>query len=222
MMDASELSELAFFQDINRDVIDFLAKGSEVRQMDQGEILLHQHDRAIALYFLATGKVQFLIHVAGMDDLLVGTDSEFGALIGWSVFRAPYRHTVTVRCERECSFIRIPRTLLTELMAESPLIAYTLLRRVAIVLARRLEHNRDRLIASSGVEGRNMVEPAAAMRTRGSDPLVEFENLGSDQESTFRFLRHVTFFEAMSDHHLRSMLSLGRMIRVNPGTTLFQ
>lgn len=222
MMNASELSELAFFQDIDRDVIDFLAKGSEVRQMDQGEILLHQHDRAIALYFLATGKVQFLIHVAGMDDLLVGTDSEVGALIGWSVFRAPYRHTVTVRCERECSFIRIPRTLLTELMGESPLIAYTLLRRVTIVLARRLEHNRDRLIASSGVEGRNMVEPAAAMRTRGSDPLVEFENLGSDQESTFRFLRHVTFFEAMSDHHLQSMLSLGRMIRVNPGTTLFQ
>ncbi|WP_316364874.1 cyclic nucleotide-binding domain-containing protein [Candidatus Thiodiazotropha sp. CDECU1] len=222
MVEASEFSKLAFFQDIDPDVIDYLAEGTEVRHMDPGEILLHQHDRAISLYFLLSGKVQFLIHVAGMDDLLVGTDRETGALIGWSVFRAPYRHTVTVRCETECSVMRIPRNLLAELMQESPRIAYTLLRRVAVVLARRLEYNRDRLIASSGVEGRAMVEPGASVKAKGSNPLMDYENLGSDQDSTFRFLRHATFFEAMSDQHLRSMLSLGRMIRVDPGTTLFQ
>ncbi|MEW8001682.1 MAG: cyclic nucleotide-binding domain-containing protein [Candidatus Thiodiazotropha sp.] len=218
----AELAELAFFKDIERDVIRRLAQASEVRQMAKGEILLHQHDRAIALYFLLTGKVQFLIHVAGMDDLLVGTDSESGAMIGWSVFRAPYRHTVTVRCENECRFIRIPRTVLTELMEQSPVTAHTLLRRVAEVLARRLAGNRDRLIASSGVEGRAVLEPAALKSARQASPISDYENLGSDQESTFRFLRHATFFEAMSDHHLRTMLSLGRMIRVTPGTTLFQ
>ncbi|MES9969796.1 MAG: cyclic nucleotide-binding domain-containing protein [Candidatus Thiodiazotropha sp.] len=222
MVEASELSELAFFQDIDTDIIDYLAEGAEVKRMDQGEVLLHQHDRAIALYFLLRGKVQFLIHVTGMDDLLVGTDSEAGALIGWSVFRAPYRHTVTVRCETECSFMRIPRILLADLMQNSPPMAYTLLRRVAVVLARRLEHNRDRLIASSGVEGRAMVEPGATVTSKGSNPLIDYESLGSDQDSTFHFLRHATFFEAMSDHHLRTMLSLGRMIRVDPGTTIFQ
>ena len=72
MVEASEFSKLAFFQDIDPDVIDYLAEGTEVRHMDPGEILLHQHDRAISLYFLLSGKVQFLIHVAGMDDLLCG------------------------------------------------------------------------------------------------------------------------------------------------------
>ncbi|MES9990373.1 MAG: cyclic nucleotide-binding domain-containing protein [Candidatus Thiodiazotropha sp.] len=222
MVEASELADLAFFQSIDREVIARLAMESEVRKLEKGEILLHQHDRAIALYFLLRGKVQFLIHVAGMDDLLVGTDNEPGALIGWSVFRAPYRHTVSVRCETECSLLRIPRTVLTELMQQSPLTAYTLLRRVAEVLAGRLEHNRDRLIASSGVEGKALVEPSAAISARQASPVIDYENLGSDQESTFRFLRHATFFEAMSDQHLHAMLSLGRMVRVTPGTTLFQ
>ncbi|MEW8507863.1 MAG: cyclic nucleotide-binding domain-containing protein [Candidatus Thiodiazotropha sp.] len=222
MVEASQLAELTFFQAIDREVIARLAVESEVRQLEQGEILLHQHDRAIALYFLLSGKVQFLIHVAGMDDLLVGTDSEPGSLIGWSALRAPYRHTVTVRCETECSLMRIPRTVLTEVMEQSPHSAHSLLRRVAEVLARRLEHNRDRLIASSDVEGSALVEPSAVTSTKQASPLDEYENLGSDQASTFRFLRHATFFEAMSDHHLHTMLSLGRMIRVTPGTTLFQ
>ncbi|MCG8037302.1 MAG: cyclic nucleotide-binding domain-containing protein [Candidatus Thiodiazotropha taylori] len=203
-------------------MISRLAEESEVREMAKGEILLHQHDRAIALYFLLTGKVQFLIHVAGMDDLLVGTDNEPGTMIGWSVFRAPYRHTVSVRCETDCSLLRIPKTVLTELMEQSPLTAYTLLRRVAEALALRLEHNRDRFIASSGDENSPLMEATAVNSTQPTNPAIDYENLGSDQESTFRFLRHATFFEAMPEQHLRTMLSLGRMIRVTPGTTLFQ
>ncbi|MEL0586710.1 MAG: cyclic nucleotide-binding domain-containing protein [Candidatus Thiodiazotropha sp. (ex. Lucinoma kazani)] len=222
MAEISELSALDFFQDIDEEVITYLARGSEVRHAEQGEVLLHQHDRAIALFFLLTGKVQFLIHVAGLDDLLVGTDNEVGALIGWSVFRAPYRHTVTVRCEQDCRFLRMPRTLFTVLFEQSPQVAHTLLRRVAEVLAHRLVNNRDRLLTTSGAEGRALVETTSVKMASSSAMHFDRETLGSDQESTFRFLRHTTFFEAMPDIYLRSMLGLGRMIRIEGGTLLFQ
>ena len=38
--------------------------------------------------------MQFYIRFHGVDDLLVGTIREPGALLGWSVFRQPYRYTV--------------------------------------------------------------------------------------------------------------------------------
>ncbi|MCM8857995.1 MAG: cyclic nucleotide-binding domain-containing protein [Candidatus Thiodiazotropha sp.] len=185
MAEIAELSALDFFQDIDEEVITYLARGSEVRHAEQGEVLLHQHDRAIALFFLLTGKVQFLIHVAGLDDLLVGTDNEIGALIGWSVFRAPYRHTVTVRCEQDCRFLRMPRTLFTVLFEQSPRVAHTLLRRVAEVLAHRLVNNRDRLLTTSGAEGRALVETTSAKIASSSAMHFDRETLGSDQESTF-------------------------------------
>ncbi|MCU7916616.1 MAG: cyclic nucleotide-binding domain-containing protein [Candidatus Thiodiazotropha sp. (ex Gloverina cf. vestifex)] len=160
MIETTDLTAIDFFQGIDTNAMAHLAEGAEVRELAQGEILLHQHDRAIALFFLLSGKVQFLIHVAGMDDLLVGTDREAGALIGWSVFRAPYRHTLTVRCETPCRFLRLSRTVFLSLFERDPAVGEKILRRVAEVLARRLAYNRDRLIASSGTEGDPLVEPA--------------------------------------------------------------
>ncbi|MCU7806442.1 MAG: cyclic nucleotide-binding domain-containing protein [Candidatus Thiodiazotropha sp. (ex Semelilucina semeliformis)] len=222
MIETTDLTAIDFFQGIDANALAHLAEGAEVRELAQGEILLHQHDRAIALFFLLSGKVQFLIHVAGMDDLLVGTDREAGALIGWSVFRAPYRHTLTVRCETPCRFLRLPRTVFSSLFERDPAVGEKILRRVAEVLARRLAYNRDRLIASSGTEGDPLVEPAKLPLPTSPGLTFDSETLGSDQETAFRFLRHATFFEEMSDEHLRSLLGLGHMVRVEGGTTLFQ
>jgi hypothetical protein len=67
---------------------------------------MSQHDTAGHLFFLISGVVQFYIHFQGVDDLLVGTMREPGALLGWSVFRKPYRYTVTTRCEEDCYVMR--------------------------------------------------------------------------------------------------------------------
>ena len=194
MVETAELLALEFFQDIHAEALAYLAEEAEIRELDQGEILLHQHDRAIALFFLLSGRVQFLIHVAGMDDLLVGTDDEVGALIGWSVFRAPYRHTLTVRCETGCRLLRLPRTAFMHLFDSEPSVGVEILRKVAEVLAKRLVYNRDRLIASIGTEGDPLVEPSKAPISSVHGINFDAETLGSDRETTFRFLRHATFF----------------------------
>jgi CRP-like cAMP-binding protein len=96
--------------------------------------------------------VQFYIHFQGVDDLLVGTMREPGALLGWSVFRQPYRYTVTTRCEEDCQVMRLPREIIMKLVQTQPRLGYLLLKRVAATLANRLEQTRDILVkpAASG------------------------------------------------------------------------
>ena len=100
----------------------------------------------------ASGVVQFYIHFQGVDDLLVGTMREPGALLGWSVFREPYRYTVTTRCEEDCQVMRLPREIIMELVQTQQSLGCLLLIRVAATLANRLEQTRDILVrpAASG------------------------------------------------------------------------
>jgi CRP-like cAMP-binding protein len=77
---------------------------------------------------------------------------ESGALLGWSVFRQPYRYTVTTRCEEDCQVMRLPRKTIMELVQTQPRLGYLLLKRIAATLANRLEQTRDILVrpAASG------------------------------------------------------------------------
>jgi CRP-like cAMP-binding protein len=97
--------------------------------------------------------VQFYIHFQGVDDLLVGTMRESGALLGWSVFRQPYRYTVTTRCEEDCQVMRLPRETIMELVQTHPRLGYLLLKRVAATLANRLEQTRDILVRPAAPRG---------------------------------------------------------------------
>ena len=142
------LRDIPFFRDISAEVLDLLAEGAAERSFERGDFLLHQHDEAVTVYFLLSGVVQFLIRFEGFDDLLVGTSSEYGAPIGWSVAREPFRYTASARCETACRVVCIPRSLFNTVMAEQPDEGYEILRRLAAVLANRLEQARDMLVAS--------------------------------------------------------------------------
>jgi CRP-like cAMP-binding protein len=97
--------------------------------------------------------VQIFIRFQGVDDLLVGTLRQPGALIGWSVFRKPYRYTASVRCEELCRVVRIPGEVLTEVIHSDPPLGCMLLKRVAAALADRLEQTRGLLVRTPAVSG---------------------------------------------------------------------
>lgn len=101
---------------------------------------------AADIFFLMSGSVQIYIHFHGVDDLLVGTMREPGALLGWSVVRKPHRYTATVRCEENCRVLRLPREALMKLVETQPRLGYLPLKRIAATLANRLEQTRDLLV----------------------------------------------------------------------------
>jgi CRP-like cAMP-binding protein len=153
-MHVEQVVQIPFFQGLPAEAIRRVAADSAVLTLERGRILMSQHDAAEHLFFLISGVVQFYVHFQGVDDLLVGTMRESGALLGWSVFRQPYRYTVTTRCEENCQVMRLPRETIMELVQTQPCLGYVLLKRVAAALANRLEQTRDILVrppASGGI-----------------------------------------------------------------------
>ena len=151
-MHVEQVVQIPFFQGLPAEALRQVAANSTMLALKRGRILMSQHDAAEHLFFLISGVVQFYIHFQGVDDLLVGTMREPGALLGWSVFREPYRYTVTTRCEEDSQVMRLPREIIMELVQTQPRLGYLLLKRVAATLANRLEQTRDILVrpAASG------------------------------------------------------------------------
>ncbi|QDU61716.1 DNA-binding transcriptional dual regulator Crp [Planctomycetes bacterium Pan216] len=150
MVTAEELASVWFFQGLPAWAIRRLAESASIKTYDGDAYLVHQHDEALAVFFLLEGTIQFLLRFEGVNDLLVGVDSRRGSLVGWSVFRLPYRHTASVRCEQPCRVLRLPADALREVIHRDPRLGLTLTRRVAMSIADRLEMTRDFLFDQGG------------------------------------------------------------------------
>ena len=146
MTPVEQVIQIPFFQGLPAEALRELAAKSTVLALERGATLISQNDAAEHVFFLISGFVQSYIRFHGVDDLLVGTIREPGALLGWSVFRQPHRYTATVRCEEECRVLRLPREVVMKLVETQPRLGYLLLKRVAAVLANRLEQTRDILV----------------------------------------------------------------------------
>ncbi len=143
-----KVASVPFFKGLPAWALREFAEEAGERSLDRNEYVLHQHDEANSVYFLLDGSVQFLLRFEGVDDLLVGTTREPGAMIGWSVFRAPYRFTSSVRCEEPCTLLRVSRETFERIIDHDPQLGYLILRRAASVLAGRVEQTRDLLVGS--------------------------------------------------------------------------
>jgi CRP-like cAMP-binding protein len=147
MVSADLLRQLPFFYGLKNAIIDRLADSASIIELENNAMIAHQHDRAIALYLLLSGTVQFLIQTEGSGKLLTGVNSEPGLVIGWSVFCPPYRYMTDARSEGHCRLLRIPHHVIDELMESNQDSAMVLLRRVAESLAGRLDSERNRLLS---------------------------------------------------------------------------
>ena len=199
MVSIELLKGLPFFRGLRHGVLQTLADNARVVEFENNALVTHQHDRAIALYILLSGSVQFLIEVEGSGRLMVGVSNEPGLIIGWSVFRAPYRYMTDVRCEGSCRLLRIPHHVIDALMTEDPVSGLALLRRVNQSLAMRLEMERDRLLEEAGSSAADTA--ALPSPVQMTDVPWSADRLGS-HEVMVDFLAHSSLFEGTERHIL--------------------
>ena len=145
MVPAAEIKRLKVFEMLPPVALEALSRDIEEHSFDTGDLIVHQHDEARAIYVLLSGSVEFLMTIEGMDALFVGTASERGALIGWSVVREPHRYTASVKCTEPCRVLRLPRSALARTLKDDPRAGCQVLRAVAAALVDRLEDARDLL-----------------------------------------------------------------------------
>lgn len=194
MVSIDDLRQLPFFRGLRREVLETLAGAAGIVEYGNNTLIARQHDRAIALFLLLSGNVQFLIEVEGTGKLLVGVGRDPGLIIGWSVFRAPFRYMSDVRCEGPCTLLRIPHHVIDELMEDDPVSGLALLRRVTESLASRLETERAKLLETADADSalpRRLPDPIPAQDARWTA-----EQLRSP-ETMADFLDHSPLFEGL-------------------------
>jgi signal-transduction protein with cAMP-binding, CBS, and nucleotidyltransferase domain len=97
MTTVEEVVQIPFFQGIPAEALREIAAQSTILTLEAGRTFISQHAAAEHVFFLISGSVHFYLHFHGVDDLLVGTMRQPGALLGWSVVRKPHRYTATPR-----------------------------------------------------------------------------------------------------------------------------
>ena len=184
MVSIDTLRGLPLLRGLSDSVLQSLADAARIVELENNALVTRQHDRAIALFVLLSGQVQFLIEVDGSGRLLVGVGHEPGLIIGWSVLRAPYRYMTDVRCAGPCRLLRFPHHVIDALVEDDPASGLKLLRRVTESLAARLELERSGLLKTADARSAQpdiLPEPARQPdspwtidRLRESQPMLDF------------------------------------------------
>ena len=136
---APDLAGLRFFEGIPSWVLERLASSAKRIRLEASDVVVRQNDEARAAFFLLSGKAQVLVYFEGIGDLLMGIQRDPGSLLAFSAFRAPYRHTSSVRCEEASELLRVPRGAFEELFEEDEYLGYRILKKVAAAMDNRLE-----------------------------------------------------------------------------------
>lgn len=155
---AEAIEQLHFFNGLPPWALRTLAASATETEHALGDIILRQHDEVTSMSFLLSGRVAFLLRFQGAADLVVGLSDQVGGLVGWSMFRAPYRSTATVRCEQNCVLLNVPRAGFDEVFARDPAVHLLILRRVAEAAAVRLMQARDSLVQTAEPAVRSEVD----------------------------------------------------------------
>jgi CRP-like cAMP-binding protein len=218
MVPVELVRELPFFRGLRNDVTELIGGASEILDLENNSVIARQHDRAIAFFLLLSGNVQFLIQVEGSGNLLVGVGRDPGLIIGWSVFRAPYRYMTDVRCEGQCRVLRVPHHVFDQILQEHPKTGLVLLRRVAESLAHRLEGERAKLLetADGGSKEPRKLPPPAVV----NDPPWTPERLRAP-DALLEFLAQSPFFEGLDSRYLHWLGHQAIVQTFARGETLF-
>ena len=142
----STLQRIPWFRELNPHQLDSLARITSLRHLDQGEVLFCEGDSEDCMYVILEGEVQVEAHVPGKGSLQIYTADPLD-IIGWSVLTPVIRQrTATVRALSTTHLVCFKSDLLRQLCEEDHDFGYTIMRRVANVVASRMLSTRLRLI----------------------------------------------------------------------------
>jgi len=216
MVNSNLLSQLAFFEDIPSEVICHLAEVGKDATIEPNTAIVHQHDEAQFVFFLLSGAVQFHLQTPELDNALVGVMKTPGALLGWSAFRYPYRHTTSVTTEVESHLLRIPRSAFEDIFSSHPHAGYEMLKRVNTAVANRLEQARDQLLKASRASTHTPI--AHPEEGPAEAAAIPDEIIGEP----LALLQHSSFFHPFEQAYLEDLAQAVSIKTYTAGTNIFR
>jgi CRP-like cAMP-binding protein len=139
------LREIRFLHDMGPMHLDQIAKISRVRDLKEGDVVFRQGDAAQYVYLVVTGNVSLEICAAGSGCKQILTLGP-GELLGWSSLLEQLSFTARARAVAASRLVEINVAQLLGMCDQDPKFGYTLMRQVALALAKRLSATRMQLL----------------------------------------------------------------------------
>ena len=212
MVTAAELRQVEFFNPLPDWALELLSARAVVHQYPPGTFIARQHEKTTSLHVLASGEVHVLLRFDGVGDLVTETMTTADPIIGWSLFRPPYRYTASIRANTTSTAIAIPREAFATVFELDPQLEGLTFRQAARVVADRLEATVSVLVGggSAGMPETPTNAPPSGDTRQWLEPVGEADIL---------VLEDAPFFEHFSRTELTALLQEA-YIEVHPAGSM--
>lgn len=129
------IEEVDLFQGMAPGFMNELSEMAREEFWEAGETIFSQGEVADTLYILESGRVNLVVQQEGSINFLL---DHSGEVFGWSALVEPNTYTASARCYDDCLALTLDREGLEHVFQKHPQEAYTVMRRLAGVVGRRL------------------------------------------------------------------------------------
>jgi len=140
------LRRCELFRGFSGELINELAARATERFCDPGEAICEIDTPARNLYVVGSGRVGLVLPLPDGHEINV-RDVGTGEVFGWMALVEPRRYSGTARCAHESALVELPARELEAIFLQNPARGYSVMQRVATLVAAWLRDTQSELIA---------------------------------------------------------------------------
>ena len=141
------LKQADIFWGLNPDILKAIMAAGTRHAFGADDFIYHRADPANFLYILMQGEVRLLLGDEGREVFAIGT---LGEVFGWSSLIGRERHTLSARCRRPSTVLKIDKRRLTALIDADPDSSVIFYRQLSRALGNRLLQIYDAVAECNG------------------------------------------------------------------------
>ena len=133
------------FRDLSNDQLKMIAAVAREVSMEDGQEICGEGEEAKALYVLKTGTVELITKVENDIELPVIILRKSGDIFGSGVLVAPYLYSLTARCAKKGTLLRIEGSAIQKLMTADRDLGCIIMTNLAKHFLGRLKESRQEI-----------------------------------------------------------------------------
>lgn len=147
MISTETLSQFSLFNGLPESLLKEIAAISNEVTANKGEFIFREGEKADKLHFLLHGSVALRVKLTSRpESVTVSFVSSPYQSFGWSGVVAPNHYTSSAECDEDSNLLIIPAGPFMDLLEQNPEHGFTVMKRVAEIIADRLRNSRQALL----------------------------------------------------------------------------
>jgi len=147
MISIETLSQFSLFNELPESLLKEIAAISQEIAVKKDEFIFREGEKADKLHFLMQGSVALRVKLTSRpESITVSYVSTPYQSFGWSGVVAPHHYTSSAECDEDSTLLIIPAQPFIDILEQNPKYGFTVMKRIAEIIADRLRNSRQALL----------------------------------------------------------------------------